>query len=473
MSATERYDVVVIGAGMSGLAAGIRLAQFDQRVVVLERHSLWGGLNSFWKAAGRRFDVGLHALTNFVRPGPGAGGRPLTRVLRQLRIPWESLRLGEQRESWIVFPDTRLRFSNDFALLREEVASAFPDQRQGFERLAADIAATTYDDELPAGSSRGVLAGYLSDPRLVDMLLHPLLWYGSPTPDDLEWPSFVVLWKSIYEEGMARPAGGIRPLLDILRRRLREVGGELRLRAGVAEIVRDGTAERGAGGVRGVRLEDGSELQAPCVLSSAGWVETMQLCGSELATAHGATEAGRLSFVETTSILDALPAELGYDATLVFYNLADSTVYCRPEEAVDVRSGVVSCPDNYAGQEPASEGTFRVTVLANSDVWRSLPDERYYPLKDEAWERALGAVTEFAPDVRPRTVHKDIFTPRTIEHYTGHLNGAVYGAPVKRRSGETPVPGLYLCGTDQGYLGIVGAMFSGIAMANRHALVPA
>ena len=117
--------------------------------------------------------------------------------------------------------------------------------------------------------------------------------------------------------------------------------------------------------------------------------------------------------------------------------------------------------------------SFRVTVLANPDVWRTLADERYYALKDEVLDRALEAVTAFAPDVRPHTVFKDVFTPRTIEHFTGHVNGAVYGAPTKRRSGETPVHGLYLCGTDQGYLGIVGALLSGIAMANRHALVSA
>ena len=34
---------------MSGLAAGIRLAQFDQKVLILEKHYLWGGLNSFYK----------------------------------------------------------------------------------------------------------------------------------------------------------------------------------------------------------------------------------------------------------------------------------------------------------------------------------------------------------------------------------------------------------------------------------------
>ncbi|MEC8495537.1 MAG: FAD-dependent oxidoreductase, partial [Planctomycetota bacterium] len=48
----ETFDTIVIGAGMSGLAAGIRLAKYDQRVVVLDRHSLWGGLNSFYKKKG-------------------------------------------------------------------------------------------------------------------------------------------------------------------------------------------------------------------------------------------------------------------------------------------------------------------------------------------------------------------------------------------------------------------------------------
>ena len=113
---TEKYDTIVIGAGMSGLAAGIRLAQFDQRVIVLDRHYLWGGLNSFYKQKGRRFDVGLHALTNFVPKG--TKGRPLTRILRQLRIPYDALELGEQSGSRVDFPGVSLRWNNDFELLR-------------------------------------------------------------------------------------------------------------------------------------------------------------------------------------------------------------------------------------------------------------------------------------------------------------------------------------------------------------------
>jgi phytoene dehydrogenase-like protein len=63
-----------------------------------------------------------------------------------------------------------------------------------------------------------------------------------------------------------------------------------------------------------------------------------------------------------------------------------------------------------------------------------------------------------------------MFTPRTVRHFTGHLDGAIYGSPRKIRDGRTSLANLYLCGTDQGFLGITGAMLSGITMANVHVL---
>jgi phytoene dehydrogenase-like protein len=68
------------------------------------------------------------------------------------------------------------------------------------------------------------------------------------------------------------------------------------------------------------------------------------------------------------------------------------------------------------------------------------------------------------------TVATDMFTPRTITKFTGHLGGAIYGSPDKNRQGRTALDNVYLCGTDQGFLGIVGAMLSGISMANYHIL---
>ncbi|MEM6672572.1 MAG: NAD(P)/FAD-dependent oxidoreductase [Planctomycetota bacterium] len=461
---SETYDTIVIGAGMSGLAAGIRLAQFDQRVVVLDRHSLWGGLNSFYKKKGRRFDVGLHALTNYVPKG--RKGRPLTRILRQLRIPYEALELGEQNGSRVTFPGVSLRWTNDFEVLRAEIADKFPSEIDGFDRLVASIA--DYPDlsesSGPPRMARDELAAFVGDRTLVEMLLLPLLYYGSPTPDDVEWSSFVILFKSLYEEGFARPEGGVRRVLDLLRNRFRELGGELRMRSGVSRISHDG--ER----LTGVVLDDGTELTANVVLSSAGYVETMRM--TERADAVTEADVGPLTFVEYLTVLDRRPAELGHDDTIVFFNAEDRLVYGPPEpgEAVDLRSGVLCCPDNYASKEPLPEGLFRLTLLARHDAWTGMPEDEYVQAKDRIWDEAHAAAAPYAFDAREHAVYVDGFTPRTIEKFTGHLGGAVYGTPNKQRSGRTPIDGLYLCGTDQGYLGIVGAMLSGIAMANQHAL---
>ncbi len=65
---------------------------------------------------------------------------------------------------------------------------------------------------------------------------------------------------------------------------------------------------------------------------------------------------------------------------------------------------------------------------------------------------------------------KDIFTPATIKRYTYHFDGTVYGSTDKSRNGKTKFDGLYIIGTDQGFLGIVGSMLSGISMANLYVL---
>jgi phytoene dehydrogenase-like protein len=446
---------------MSGLAAGIRMAQFDQRVLILEQHSLWGGLNSFYKQAGRRFDTGLHALTNFVPRG--TPHVPLTRVLRQLRLDYDALKLREQSHSVVAFPGLRLRFSNDFELFRSEVHSAFPERSAAFDAFVAELAG--YNDvQHPSGlSARAVLLERLGDARLVDALLLPTCYYGSPRPGDLDWNSFTILFRSIFLEGFSRPEGGVKHLLDLLVARYRAVGGELRMRTGVDEVLierRNGTPK-----AVGLRLADGTEVRSDLIISSAGWAETLGLAGIDIPEA----DVGRLTFVEAIAVVDRDPSEFGHDTTITFFNDADSLVYDEPEADIDLRSGVICCPNSYAGHE-LTEGILRVTCLARYDRWTGLTPDAYSEQKARATDAMLGVAAHHAFDARPHAVHLDTFTPRTIHYYTRHRNGAIYGSPQKHTTGATPVAGLYLCGTDQGMLGIVGAMLSGIAIANAQGL---
>ena len=149
------YDTIIIGAGMSGLAAGIRLAHFDQRVCILERHSAIGGLNSFYRQRGRTFDVGLHAVTNYAPKGTHRG--PLARLLRQLRLAWEEWALSPQLGSAIVFPGVTLRFSNDFELFESEVRRFFPEQIDNFRRLVDEL--VDYDQLGEAGTRNSARRG--------------------------------------------------------------------------------------------------------------------------------------------------------------------------------------------------------------------------------------------------------------------------------------------------------------------------
>jgi phytoene dehydrogenase-like protein len=460
-----RYDAIVIGAGMSGLAAGIRLAQFDRKVLLLEKHSLWGGLNSFYKRGGRRIDTGLHALTNYA--GKGARGAPLSKLLRQLRISWDDLALGQQSFSEIVFPSARLEFSNGFGRIQESIAAAFPGEVDGFARLVAAVGAVDpyhgpYDAREPKESGRAFVARFVRDPLLVEMLLHPILWYGSAREDDIDGYQLVILFRSIFQEGFARPEGGIKRLLDLLVGRYRELGGELRMRSGVRRIL----VEKGA--ARGVVLDDGTAIEGARVFSSAGYAETMALAGR----ATTERDLGRLSFLESISILDRRHDALGHAATMTFFSTEDRPAYRRPESLVDVRSGVICASDNYAAQAPLSEGVLRVTVLANHDCWSALGEDAYAAEKERCADLALDAAARFAPDPRPHRVLHDVATPRTIRRYTGKLGGAVYGCPEKRLGGESGVEGLHLVGTDQGLLGVVGALLSGITVANREGLIP-
>src|SRR5687768_5569195 len=114
------YDTIIIGAGMSGLAAGIRLAYYDQRVCILERHNTIGGLNSFYRLRGRDYDVGLHAVTNFSPKGAKTG--PLARLLRQLKFRCDDFCLSPQLDSSVAFPCCRLRCIDDRELLKSESA---------------------------------------------------------------------------------------------------------------------------------------------------------------------------------------------------------------------------------------------------------------------------------------------------------------------------------------------------------------
>lgn len=456
---------------MAGLAAGIRLALAGKEVIILERHNASGGLNSFYSQNGRKFDVGLHAMTNYVPKG--TKGTPLTKLLRQLRIPYDALDLCPQRGSRIHFPDCQLRFTNDFSLFESEIATAFPRQIDGFRALTEEIRhLDAFNLGSAPASARQAVQRHISDPLLEDMLFCPVMYYGSAQEHDMDYGQFAIMFRSLFFEGFARPLDGVRVIIKLLQDKYRSLGGLRKMKSGVRKI------RASEGKATAVELDSGAIITADKIISTAGAVETARLCEDQSNDAE-ADNIGQLSFTETITVLDCQPTDFGWDDTIIFFNTAERFRYARVEDAlVDPTSGVICFPNNYEYGEGRAldEGFLRVTAMANHDKWCALSEDDYLAQKahwyDKLQEVTLGLLPE-AKDNRTLDAHRiasDMFTPRTVRKYTGHLNGAIYGAPDKRKDGCTHLKNLYLAGTDQGFLGIVGAMLSGISMANLHVL---
>ena len=500
MNTHSHYDVAIIGAGMSGLAAGIRLAHFGRRVCIFERHNAVGGLNGFYSIAGRKFDVGLHALTNFAHAG--AKNTALTKILRQLRIERDEFALCPQKQCRVTFGPLRapgsvsLRASNDFAFLESEVARVFPARIDGFRAFAAMLRDHDWAGASDGGGdAREAARRYFTDPLLEDMIFCPVMYYGNAREHEMDLGQFALLFRAIFFEGLSRPLEGVRVILRVLLEKYRAAGGERRMKCGVKKILSR------AGRATALVLDDGAEITAAHVLSSIGGAETEALvdCAgagdsgrrtpdSEEGTVdagHGggsrvAFPRGRISYVETVSVLDRQPAALGWgEDSIVFFNEGSRFVYARPENAqVNAGGGTICIPNNFAYPDGKNlpEGQVRCTCPANYDLWKNLSEEQYRADK-QRWAVAMSeSVKRFMPplasaDALERaTVAGDVYTPRTIERFTGHIGGAIYGSPVKSRQGRTSLDNVHLCGTDQGFLGITGAMLSGISMANLHIL---
>jgi len=456
------YDVLIIGAGMSGLAAGIRSAYYGKKVCIVEKHHRVGGLNSFYNRGGRKFDVGLHAMTNYVPKGVKLS--PLPKLLRQLKLKAEDFALYPQRMSVIKFPNKILLFNNDFDFFVQEVTGNFPGQADNFQELLKTIFKyAELNLEAKPISAREVVSSVISDPLLVDIIFCPVMFYGNAQENDMEFGQFVIMFKSIFCEGFARPQAGVRQILDVLVKKYKDCGGELKMKCAVTSL------KCANGRVASILLENGEVLTSDKILSSAGYVETMKLL-TDYDFSKFNCQVGQLSFIEFILVLNKEPAEMGHNTTIVFYNNSDTFHYRKPDELVDVSSGVICCPNNFQFEHPLPRGMLRITNLANFDLWNSL-DENEYKAQKAAWlEATLKEVVKFVPDFRDSIIFTDIFTPKTIRRFTGHINGAVYGTPNKIKTGRTHLDNLFICGTDQGFLGIIGAMLSGISMANLHIL---
>jgi len=102
---------------------------------------------------------------------------------------------------------------------------------------------------------------------------------------------------------------------------------------------------------------------------------------------------------------------------------------------------------------PPGKCVLNIFSLDHIRNWEGLSPLEYEKKKEAVAALILKKVERYLPGLSEHVVVKELGTPRTMNRYTGHKEGAIFGpaqniyqSGLNRLQPETPIEGLYLVG---------------------------
>jgi phytoene desaturase len=455
--------ILVVGAGVGGLAVAARLAAAGHRVTVCEQAPVVGGKLGEYTRDGFRFDTGPSLLTlpHVFEELFATTGAPLSEVLGLVELD----PIVRHR-----FPDgTVLDTCRDPRELEERIAAAFggaaADGWRAFAARAARIWDVTHGPFLespldgawtllrqatrltdlatvaPWRSLRGLAAAYLDDPRL-RMLVDRYATYTGSDPRRAPAALAAVPHAELHFGGWY-VEGGLRRLADALADRCAALGVEIRTGTDVVRL----TADRYR--ITGAEVAGGTVLRADAVVADtdAEHLYTDLLRVPAQARRLRRTPRSLSGFVLLLGLRGRTPGVVHHTVTFPSdYDAEFDAVFGDPARPVADPAIYVGVPPDAA---PAGhEAAFVLVNAARQGTgpgtvdWRAPGLAEWYA--DHLVER-LG--------VGDRVLFREISSPADLEVRTRSVGGAIYGtsgngprAAFLRPANRSPVPGLYLVG---------------------------
>lgn len=454
----DRADVVVIGAGVGGLAVAIRLAAGGRRVLVLERNEISGGKLATVRHGGATFDVGPSLLTlphlfdELLRSAGTtlADELDLVRLDPQLRYHWPD-------GSTLVVPDDPADTAEAFeAFCRAGAAWRRFDAhgRRVWEVAERTFLAGPIDGPLaalarmrsprdlgaidPLRTLRRCAASFFDDRRLVQWAGRYATYSGSSPFRAPATLSCIPHVESRF--GCWYPRGGLDAIRAALQRVAIRAGVEVRTSSEVTQIATSGDR------VSGVETADGGRVDGTTVVANA---DAEHVYRDLLPDARALRRLRRAP--RSTSALVVMATVRGSTPGVGHHNVWFSTDECT--EFGDLAAGRMAAdPTIYGCVSCKTDPTQAMAGMENWFLLVNAPAGVRLDGPSEA-RRVFDVLTARGIDLGPRVEWHDAITPLQLAARTRAPAGAIYGTSSDGRRAAFLRPGnrgarlgLYLVG---------------------------
>jgi phytoene dehydrogenase-like protein len=430
-------SMIIIGAGIAGLAVGCYAAMNGYFTQIFELHGVPGGLSTSWKRGGYTMDTGLRFIEG---ANSNSSQNQLWRELgvaqdREFIVPEYSTQVIDRDNRQMVLYSDPEQLENHLKSISPEDTPVIKDFISAIRQLSTVRASLDTPDSFLKNLQRSIQKypqvktarkwAAISMGDFSRRFKHPflqksfeMLYEGLP-----ETPALALLQTHslLAARNAGYPVGGSLELARAVEKRYLDLGGNIHYFSRVNKILVEDSA------AIGVQLENGDTFFADIVVSASDGHSTIfdLLEGRYL----GSQVQGYYSQLPVSRSIVQVSLGLRHDLNTI----PSSAIYTLPEPiqlSGESRKSLAFW--HLAGDPtlgPPGKAVMTTQIPARYEYWKDLAatPAAYTAEKSKTATLILEQLNQLYPGIQQDVEITNVATPTTIERYTANWKGSTYG----------------------------------------------
>lgn len=436
MKLSGKYDVVIIGAGVSGLVCGCYLAKSGMKVLLLEQHSSPGGYCSSFKRNGFTFDSCVHYI-KFAKDKSF-----LSKIINDFDInKYIHFKLLNTSDL-IITPAGEFFITSDCDKTIDNLVDSFPKEEKGIRDFFSFL--DTKNGFVLCSKTRGktlweLMRTYFKDVELLAIFNCLLMNIGLPINKVAALKAYF-FFKEFFLNQSYYPIGGMQKFADALATAFCKEGGQITYSTKVDKLIIKNKR------CVGVKFGNNSVFSNYVVSTTTPHTTFLELVGEEAVTVKLTKKINKLvpsvsSFMVYMGLTQMARNKYPINNSIWYFPSSDfNKVYDnieRGEFITDDDYLICSFPSSYdsalAPEKGISLATFSGTPFRTVEFWRKHGKEYA--------EIIIDRTKSVFPNISDCLKTVCTATPVTLRGNTNNYKGACYGlASINEQMDKTFMP---------------------------------